>query len=303
MIRMDLGMYGTYNSKPDSFYGFQNTFHLLTAADDNVRIIEPSELTNHHNYSQSAIVPYTSSSDGFLNPESVSTSETFSQIYYPSPSSVMPDESTSIISSENGLSYTNLDCMNYSNSQHHQPDMLNHSDSFHPIYNTTENFSPKDTQQSSSKVHQQTITIQLPLNTKPDYESLYHSQSSQSYNFDSEYQISSSNNSNFDYHLSQEKTLRFSTQVSTVLKENECSVQLAGHGKDKNSDLKIFCTTQHTLNENHNEVFYQYPNRTQDRFFCRPQQQSTHVPTYKWMQVKRNITKSIGMYVVFCYCW
>ncbi|XP_057326048.1 homeobox protein LOX2-like [Microplitis mediator] len=297
MMRMDLGMYGTYNSKPDSYYSFQNTIHLLSTPDDNVRIVEPPESASQHNYLQSTVIPYTStSSDDFMNTESISTSEVLSQMYYASPSGTQPEEGTAIISSENGLSYTNLDCTNYSNSQHQQQDMLYHNDSFHQICNPIENFDQKDSQQISSKMYQQTITIQLPFNTKSDYEPFNHSQSSQSYHFDSGYQISSSNPSNYDDHVSSsENTLRLSTQVSTVFKQNECSGQPMGHNKDKNSDLKLFRPNhQHTENKNYDQVFYQYPNRTQDRFCCRPQQQSTHIPTYKWMQVKRNISKSIA---------
>ncbi|XP_034949508.1 homeotic protein labial-like [Chelonus insularis] len=298
MMTMDMGMSGSYG-KPDSYFSFQTNHHQSsTSPDEHGSVLSSAELTNQHYYPQSSIVPHSSSSEVYLATES-NSSGTSPQTFYSPSGAVLYEDGTPIISSENGLSYTNLDYTNYSASQHRQQTMSCHVDSYHPVYHQVEHVDCRDEHRIPSRVYQQTTIVQVPLNTKPDYEPLNHSQSSQSHHFDSEYHKRPTSNSNHIQEISPEDTLRHSSQISTILRQNEYPSHPTGHYNDKNSDLRSYRPglQQPTGHSIHSQVHQYHQRRMQSHILHQQQsqqQQTSQVPTYKWMQVKRNVPKPIG---------
>jgi hypothetical protein len=85
----------------------------------------------------------------------------------------------------------------------------------------------------------------------------------------------------------------------TQIQQSEFSTHPPGHYKEENTDA---AATYHVLQQsNHLQHAHQHGHHHQQHSHAhhpqQQQQQQTQVPTYKWMQVKRNVPKPVGEYI------
>lgn len=116
MLTMDIGMHGTYKS--DSYHNYQAPSHGSSPIP-----IQPPDLQNPY-YLQTEVTNHTDTSANDLYLSETGSNEPNNTGYY----STLHDDGT-IISIENGLSYTNLNYTNYDNVS------CNDSDQFSSQYN------------------------------------------------------------------------------------------------------------------------------------------------------------------------
>ncbi|KAK0171446.1 hypothetical protein PV327_011293, partial [Microctonus hyperodae] len=340
MMMMDMGMYGTYG-KPDSYYNFQSTNHQLSSGSGgsiagHATVSQSPDLTiNHHYYPQTAVAPFTTSSnDVYLTPESASSGPAPSQTFYSPSGAVLHDDGTAIISSENGLSYTNLDYSNYANNQQQQQNLSCHSNEQHNQTFQIQDVGYRDdnrgaTSASSTSaatiIHQQSLTIgQIPIHIRTDHQQQlsHHNNHSQhhhhhhhqhhqhqhlhqsSHHSSSEYQILPTTSSNYLNHNPSEvdPALHYSAQTSMTLRQTaEYTIHPTAHYKEECTDLTGYraSSLQQSTHSVHTPVHEHHQQHRQAQGHAlgvqqnQQQPQHTQVPTYKWMQVKRNVPKPV----------
>lgn len=270
---MDMGMYGTYG-KPDTYpnYGFASQGGHLSVSSS-------PELPPHH-YPQSDIGPYSSaSSDAFLASDS-GASSTPPQSFYSQTGAVLHEDGTAIISSENGLSYTILDyapSSSYS-SQHN----------CHPDPHSAYHVQPPGYREDHR--HHQTIH-QGPVvpHVRADHEQIHHHQSS--HHHEQDYQISIGSSNYLHQIPPTEEPLHYG---QPGLRQTEYATHPSGHYKEEIPDSGYHNLQQpgHNLHPHgHAHHHHQHSHHSQPQ-----QQHQSHVPTYKWMQVKRNVPKPVGKF-------
>ncbi|XP_063985187.1 homeotic protein labial isoform X1 [Diachasmimorpha longicaudata] len=243
MMMMDMGMYGSYG-KPDSYYSLHTSHQIPQSG------VQSPELTNPY-YPQASISPYVSTPDIYITPESGSSgsgvSGTPPQGYYStSAGPSLPDDGTAIISSENGLSYTNLDYANYSSS-------CSNADQHHQGYHHIQHLSG---QQLHSSHHNE------------DYQINHHGVQSTTGNY---------------HHQVPQDVIGYS-QSHGIRQEYQTI-----NYKEESTDGGGYhsCLQQSTLHgvpSHHHQGQQTLPH-------VQGHQQPAQVPTYKWMQVKRNVPK------------
>ncbi|KAK0085917.1 hypothetical protein PV326_005746 [Microctonus aethiopoides] len=345
MMMMDMGMYGTYG-KPDSYYNFQSTNHQLSSGSGgsiagHATVSQSPELTiNSHYYPQTAVAPFTTSSnDIYLTPESASSGPAgSSQTFYSPSGAVLHDDGTAIISSENGLSYTNLDYSNYANNQQQQQQQQNLSCHNNEQHNQTFQIqdvgyrddnrggtSSATSTAASAIIHQQSLTIgQVPIHIRTDHEQQLshhhhhhhhhqlhqhqHLHQSSHHSSSSEYQILPTTSSNYlNHHPSEvDPALHYSasaqTSMTTLRQTAEYTIHPTAHYKEECTDLTGYRSSSlqqsthsvHTPVHEHHQQHRQAQGHALGVQQTQQQQQHTQVPTYKWMQVKRNVPKPVG---------
>ncbi|XP_006559411.2 homeobox protein Hox-B1a isoform X1 [Apis mellifera] len=351
MMMMDMGMYGTYG-KPDSYPNYVCTgqgnhhhhhhhhHHHQTTAGHHVPVPASPELAPSHYFPQSAVSPYSSSSsESFLAAESAASSGTPPQqtFYTPSTSTgALHEDGSAIISSENGLSYTNLDYTAAASSSsspsyggngssvdpqgyhhhhhhhHHHLQQTGYRDHHHHHHHH------HDPQQSAvgNGVVQQTTSMMTRAaeheshnnNNHQLHHHHHHHQSSSSHHHhhhhnEAEYHqqlppVAGAATANYAIHQIQtapEDSLHYQ------IRQNDYN-NVGGHYKEESqSDPSCYQISlqqtsaaghQHHLQHHHHHQ--QQQQQQQQHHHPQSQQQQPHVPTYKWMQVKRNVPKPVA---------
>ncbi|XP_058792296.1 homeotic protein labial-like [Phymastichus coffea] len=299
MMMMDMGMYGTYG-KSDSYpnYGFAagahhhhhhhqasvGHHHHHHQSVGHVSVSSSPELAaTAHYYPQT---PYTSSSpDNFIpdgNNATASSSTPPQQNFYTTEEGTAP-----IISSENGLSYTNLD---YANTQ--PPGFgAEHHQSYQPvqaIYRAEEH-----------RAQQHPTSLGPPILRASELPDLQQHQSSHD---STDYQIAPT----YLHPLNDDTLQQQYTSASNVRQDSVYSQQQ--HFKEETPDHVVYHgiqSQQPAVHPNHvhsHHHTHHHPHHHQQPHHHQAQQQQQQhqvsqqpsaqsVPTYKWMQVKRNVPK------------
>jgi len=318
MMMMDMGMYGTYG-KPDSYPNYvfsgqgnhhhHHHHHQPSSVGGHVSVPPSPEVAPTHYYPQTAVAPYSSSSsESFLTADSGTSSSTPPQGFYSPTGAVLHENgsTTAIISSENGLSYTNLDyasSSSYPNQQQHTVASVDPHQSYHVQQSAYREDSHHHHHHhhhhppSSSNLHQTTVPPTSHPRTEHDQQ-LHHQSSSHHHHHhhhESDYPIAVGGTSNYLHQLpSSDESLHYQTQIQ----QSEFSTHPSAHYKEENSDT----TTYHILQQSshlqhphqhghHHQQQHSHAHHSQQH---QQQQQQAQVPTYKWMQVKRNVPKPVG---------
>ncbi|XP_051153539.1 homeobox protein Hox-A1-like isoform X2 [Leptopilina boulardi] len=264
MMMMDMGMYGTYVSSSP-------------------------ELPHH--YQQSDIGPYSSaSSDAFLASDS-GASSTPPQSFYSQTGAVLHEDGTAIISSENGLSYTILDyapSSSYS-AQHHPTDP-------HSGYHIQPpNYRDDHRHHGASTIHQGSVVSHIN-HEQIHHHHHHHHQSSHHHEQDYQIPIGSSNYLHQIPPPPTEESLHYG---QTSLRQSEYASHPTGHYKEESPDPSYHNLQQSGHNLHSHGHAHHHHHHQQHSHHTQPQQQQqqqhqSHVPTYKWMQVKRNCPKPVA---------
>ncbi|KAJ4013658.1 labial [Neodiprion lecontei] len=293
MMMMDMGMYGTYG-KPDSYpnYGFAGQTGHQPAAHG--PLPQSPELATTHYYPQTAVAPYSSSSsEPFLPSGESGPSSTPPQGFYSPTGAVLHEDGTAIISSENGLSYTNLDYASYP-AQH--PGCHPAADPHHP---QTYHIQPTGYREDPPGVHQPGPVVQT--HQHPEHEQLHHQQSS---HHEVDYQITLGGSSNYLHQLP-EDALHYG---QSSIHQSEYPGHPAAHYKEETPDPTGYHSIQQSAHQHHSHHplghphphhhqhphGHSHPQQQQQQLQQQQQQQQAQVPTYKWMQVKRNVPKPVA---------
>ncbi|XP_071558556.1 uncharacterized protein [Temnothorax nylanderi] len=259
MMMMDMGMYGTYG-KPDSYPNYvfsgqgnhhHHHHHQPSSVGGHVSVPPSPEVAPTHYYPQTAVAPYSSSSsESFLTADSGTSSSTPPQGFYSPTGAVLHENgsTTAIISSENGLSYTNLDYASSSSYSNQQP---------HAI--------------ASVDPHQSYHVQQAAYREDPHHHHHHH-------------------------HPPGGSSLH---QTTTQIQQSEFSTHPPGHYKEESSDTATYHILQQSSHlqhphqhGHHHQQQHSHAHHSQQQ--QQQQQQQTQVPTYKWMQVKRNVPKPVA---------
>ncbi|KAL6267737.1 homeobox protein Hox-B1 [Pogonomyrmex barbatus] len=319
MMMMDMGMYGTYG-KPDSYPNYvfsgqgnhhHHHHHQPSSVGGHVSVSPSPEVAPTHYYPQTAVAPYSSSSsESFLTADSGTSSSTPPQGFYSPTGAVLHENgsTTAIISSENGLSYTNLDyasSSSYPNQQQHAVASVDPHQNYHvqqPAYREDHHHHHHHHHSSSSSsLHQ--ITVPPTSHPRTEHDQQLHHQSSSHHHHhhhhhESDYPIAVGGTSNYLHQLSSsDESLHYQTQIQ----QSEFSTHPSGHYKEENSDT----TTYHVLQQSshlqhphqhghHHHHHQQHSHTHHAQQQQQQQQQQAQVPTYKWMQVKRNVPKPVA---------
>ncbi|XP_024874892.1 homeotic protein labial-like isoform X2 [Temnothorax curvispinosus] len=259
MMMMDMGMYGTYG-KPDSYPNYvfsgqgnhhHHHHHQPSSVGGHVSVPPSPEVAPTHYYPQTAVAPYSSSSsESFLTADSGTSSSTPPQGFYSPTGAVLHENgsTTAIISSENGLSYTNLDYASSSSYSNQQP---------HAV--------------ASVDPHQSYHVQQAAYREDPHHHHHHH-------------------------HPPGGSSLH---QTTTQIQQSEFSTHPPGHYKEESSDTATYHILQQSSHlqhphqhGHHHQQQHSHAHHSQQQ--QQQQQQQTQVPTYKWMQVKRNVPKPVA---------
>ncbi|XP_077281459.1 uncharacterized protein LOC143908058 isoform X2 [Temnothorax americanus] len=260
MMMMDMGMYGTYG-KPDSYPNYvfsgqgnhhHHHHHQPSSVGGHVSVPPSPEVAPTHYYPQTAVAPYSSSSsESFLIADSGTSSSTPPQGFYSPTGAVLHENgsTTAIISSENGLSYTNLDYASSSSYSNQQP---------HAV--------------ASVDPHQSYHVQQAAYREDPHHHHHHH-------------------------HPPGGSSLH---QTTTQIQQSEFSTHPPGHYKEESSDTATYHILQQSSHlqhphqhGHHHQQQHSHAHHSQQQQ-QQQQQQQTQVPTYKWMQVKRNVPKPVA---------
>ncbi|XP_020280013.1 homeobox protein Hox-B1a-like [Pseudomyrmex gracilis] len=316
MMMMDMGMYGTCG-KPDSYPNYMfsgqgnhhhhhhHHHHQLSSVGGHVSVPPSPEVAPTHYYPQTAVAPYSSSSsESFLTADSGASSSTPPQGFYSPTGAVLHENAstTAIISSENGLSYTNLDyasSSSYSNQQQHAT--VNSVDP-HQSYHVQQSAYREDHHHhhhhpaAGSSLHQ--TTVPQASHPRTEHEQQLHHQSSSHHHHhhhhDPEYQITIGGTSNYLHQLpSSDESLHYQTQIQT---QSDFSTHPSSHYKEENSDATTYHVLQQSghLQHPHQHGHHHHQQHSHAQHHPQQQQQQAQVPTYKWMQVKRNVPKPVA---------
>lgn len=317
---MDMGMYGTYG-KPDSYPHTNYVFsgqgnhhhhhhhHQPSSVGSHVSVPPSPEVAPTHYYPQTAVAPYSSSSsESFLTAESGASSSTPPQGFYSPTGAVLHEDgsTTAIISSENGLSYTNLD---YASSSTSYPNQQQHAVDPHQNYHVQQPAYREDHHHhhhhhhpaAGSSLHQTTVPQASHSRTEHDQQ-LHHQSSSHHHHHhhhEPEYQIAVGGTSNYLHQLTpSDESLQYHSQI----RQSEFSAHPPpGHYKEENTEATTYHVLQqpghpqHPHQHGHHHHHQQHPHAHHPQQ-QQQQQQQAQVPTYKWMQVKRNVPKPVGKY-------
>ncbi|XP_054002124.1 homeobox protein Hox-B1a isoform X2 [Hylaeus anthracinus] len=318
MMTMDMGMYGTY-SKPDSYPNYVCTgqgnhhhhhHHQPVSVGGHVPVPPSPELAPAHYFPQTAVSPYSSSSsESFLAAESATSSGTPPQGFYSPTASVLHEDgsTTAIISSENGLSYTNLDYASSSSSSYTSQPQQHHANGSHGSVDPHQSYHVQQaTYRDDHHHHHQPSTVSglhqssiVPAgHSRTDHEQQLHHQSSSHHlhhhhhHHEPDYQIPVAGTTNYLHQLpsTEDSSLHYHAQI----RQNDYST---GHYKEENADQNAYHVLQqpghpqHPHQHGHGHHHQQHPHGHHPP---PQQQQQPHVPTYKWMQVKRNVPKPVG---------
>ncbi|XP_014486355.1 PREDICTED: homeobox protein Hox-A1-like [Dinoponera quadriceps] len=309
MMMMDMGMYGTYG-KPDSYPNYvfsgqgnhhHHHHHQSSSVGGHVSVPASPEIVPTHYYPQTAVAPYSSSSsESFPTAESGASSSTPPQGFYSPTGAVLHEDgasTTAIISSENGLSYTNLDyaSSSYTNQQQHAVTSVDPHQNYHvqqsayrdDHHHHHHHHHPPP---AATNLHQTTVPQASHARTEHDQQ-LHHQSSSHHHHHhhhhDPDYQIAVGGTSNYLHQLpSSDEPLQYHTQI----RQSEFSAHQPGHYKEENTDA----TTYHVLQQSGHPHQHGHHHQQQHPHHPQQQQQQTQVPTYKWMQVKRNVPKPVA---------
>ncbi|XP_043470650.1 homeobox protein Hox-A1-like isoform X1 [Leptopilina heterotoma] len=285
MMMMDMGMYGTYG-KPDTYpnYGFCQT------NSGQLSVSSSPELPPTHHYPQSDIGPYSSaSSDAFLASDS-GASSTPPQSFYSQTGAVLHEDGTAIISSENGLSYTILDyAPSSSYSTQHPNCHPTDPHSYHvPVTTYRDDHSHHHRHPS---IHQGPVVTQV----RAEHEQIHHHQSSH-HHHEQDYQIPLGSSNYLHQIPPTDEPLHYG-QVG-IRHQTEYAPHPTGHYKEESPDPGYHNLQQsgHNLHSHgHANHHHQHQQQQQHSHHSQTQQQhQSHVPTYKWMQVKRNCPKPVA---------
>ncbi|KZC07047.1 Homeobox protein Hox-A1a [Dufourea novaeangliae] len=315
---MDMGMYGTYG-KPDSYPNYVCTgqgnhhhhhHHQPVSVGGHVPVPPSPELAPAHYFPQTAVSPYSSSSsESFLAAESATSSVTPPQGFYSPTAGVLQEDgttTTAIISSENGLSYTNLDYASTSSTYGNQPQQQHHTNGSHGSVDPHQSYHVQQATyrddhhhhhppaSGNSNLHQSSM---VSGHTRTDHE-LHHQSSSHHHHHhhhhESEYQISVAGTTNYLHQLpATDESLHYHPQI----RQNDYPGHTTGHYKEENPDptgyhvIQQSVHPQNTHQHGHHHQQQQHPHGHHPQ--QQQQQQQPHVPTYKWMQVKRNVPKPV----------
>ncbi|XP_066581525.1 homeobox protein Hox-B1a [Prorops nasuta] len=299
MMMMDMGMYGTYG-KPDSYPNYVFTGQGHQPPSSSHSSVPPSpELAPAHYYPQSAVAPYTSSSpESFLTSESGVSSGTPPQGFYSPSGAVLHEDgtpTTAIISSENGLSYTNLDYgspPSYPSQQHHHQG--GHNADSHQTYHVQQTGYREDHHHhhhhptTSSGLHQTTVQTAHRQDHDLHHQSSHHHH----HHHEPEYPIPIGTSNYLHQIPSTEDSLHFHGQI----RQSDFPSHSGSHYKEESPDTGFHAIQQnahmhpvaHPHAHHHQQLSHSHHTQSQQ-----PQQQ-TQVPTYKWMQVKRNVPKPVA---------
>ena len=291
MMMMDMGMYGTYG-KPDSYpnYGFASQVNQPTGG--HVSVSSSPELAPTYYYPQSAIAPYSSaSSDVFLASDS-GASSTPPQSFYSPNGALLHEDGTAIISSENGLSYTNLD---YASSSSYPTQHTN----CHPAADPHPSCHIQPSGYREEHRHQGPPIHQGSVLSHSRSEQIHHQQSS--HHHEADYQISLGSSNYLHQIPAPEETLHYGQQGG--LRQTEYAAHPTGHYKEESPDPSGYHTLQQTGHNLHPHAHVHPHHHQQHSHLTQQQQQQAQVPTYKWMQVKRNVPKPVGKFGDGYGCW
>ena len=348
---MDMGMYGTYG-KPDSYpnYGFaggahhqasvghhhhHHHHHHQSASVGHVSVSPSPELaaTAAHYYPQTPTIPspYSStSSENFLaatvDSNAATSSNTPPQSFYTSSGApVLHEDGTAIISSENGLSYTNLDYASVSSSSsfashgscaaatdHHQS-YQQQQQHVQTVYRTEEHRH----HHAATSLHHQVGSIprqEHPDLQQPTQQQQQHHQSSHE---TGDYQIAPS----YLHQMPPDDPLQHYGASASIRQDAYPAPQ--PHFKEETPDHVVYHGLQpspvhgvhphshvHAQHHHHHHQPHHHPTQSQlhqpsphqqqqqQAQQQQQQQQQSQVPTYKWMQVKRNVPKPAGEFYV-----
>ncbi|XP_029049622.1 homeobox protein Hox-B1a isoform X2 [Osmia bicornis bicornis] len=319
MMMMDMGMYGTYG-KPDSYPNYvcsgqgNHHHHQPVSVGGHVPVPPSPELAPAHYFPQTAVSPYSSSSsESFLAAESAASSGTPPQGFYSPSAGVLHEDgtTTAIISSENGLSYTNLDYATSSSSgyptgqQHQHPNGSHGSVDPHQSYHVQQAAYRDEHHHhhhpgSTSGLHQ---TSMVPPAHRTEHEQQLHHQSSSHHHHhhhhhhEPDYQLPVAGTTNYLHQLpTTEDPLHYHPQI----RQNDYTAHTTGHYKEENPDPTAYHVLQqsghpqHPHQHAHGHHHQQHPHGHHPPLPQQQQQQQPHVPTYKWMQVKRNVPKPVA---------
>lgn len=260
---MDMGMYGSYGKSADSYYSLHATSHQIPQTG----AVQSPELTNPY-YPQASISPYANTADIYGPPESGSSGSGVSgttppQTYYSTSTGppALHDDGTAIISSENGLSYTNLDYANYTSSSCSNTD----HQSYHHVQHLP-------TQQLHSSHHSE------------DYQITHHAVQSTTGNY------------HHHHHQVSQDDIRYSQSHGIRQEYTQAINYKEEHTDSTGYHSCIQQTAVHGLPSHHHQTHQTMPHVQGHQ---QQQQQQTQVPTYKWMQVKRNVPKPAGGFYFF----
>lgn len=333
MMMMDMGMYGTYGkseSYPNYVFGQGNGHHHhhhhhlhhhahQTTSSNGVTHVHPippsPELAPTHYYPQTAVAAYSSSSsESFLTAESGTSSSTPPQGFYSPTGAVLHDDgttTTAIISSENGLSYTNLDYASSSSSYPAQPQgqqqipvgSLATTNDPHQSYHIQQGSYREDHHHHHQQQH-----LDGGIQSR-DQEQLHHQSSSHHHHphhhhhQESEYQIAVGGAANYLHQLPNSDEMRYH---GPGMRQTDFPGHAGTHYKEESPDPTSATTNAyHTLQQSHSLQSHVHGHHHQQQHSHvhhnqqpqqqqQPQQPPTQVPTYKWMQVKRNVPKPVG---------
>ncbi|XP_029663341.1 homeobox protein Hox-B1-like [Formica exsecta] len=313
MMMMDMGMYGNYG-KSDSYPNYvfsgqgnhhhhHHHHHQSSSVGSHVSVPPSPEIAPTHYYPQTAVAPYSSSSsESFLTADSGASSSTPPQGFYSPTGAVLHENgsTTAIISSENGLSYTNLDyaSSSYPNQQQHTVTSVDPHQSYHvqqTAYRDDHHHHHHHHPPAGGSLHQTTVLQASHPRTEHDQQ-IHHQSSSHHHHHhhhhEPEYQIAVGGTSNYLHQLpSSDESLHYQTQIQ----QSEFSTHPPGHYKEENSDATSYHVLQqsghlqHPHQHGHHHHQQQHSHHPQQQ-----QQQQAQVPTYKWMQVKRNVPKPVA---------
>lgn len=315
---MDMGMYGNYG-KSDSYPNYvfsgqgnhhhhHHHHHQSSSVGGHVSVPPSPEVAPTHYYPQTAVAPYSSSSsESFLTADSGASSSTPPQGFYSPTGAVLHENgsTTAIISSENGLSYTNLDyaSSSYTNQQQHTVTSVDPHQSYHvqqPAYREDHHHHHHHHPPTGGSLHQTTVLQASHSRTEHDQQ-LHHQSSSHHHHHhhhhEPEYQIAVGGTSNYLHQLpSSDESLHYQTQIQ----QNEFSTHPPGHYKEENSDATSYHVLQQSghLQHPHQHGHHHHHQQQQHSHHPQQQQQQAQVPTYKWMQVKRNVPKPVGKCII-----
>ncbi|CAK9815476.1 Homeobox protein Hox-B1a [Anthophora quadrimaculata] len=321
MMMMDMGMYGTYG-KPDSYPNYVCTgqgnhhhhhHHQPVSVGGHVPVPASPELAPAHYFPQTAVSPYSSSSsESFLAAESATSSGTPPQGFYSPTAGVLHEDgtTTAIISSENGLSYTNLDygtSSSTSYSQQHQngshgpvdPHQSYHVQqaAYRDDHHHHHHHHPSSTPSSGNSLHQSSMVA----HSRTEHEQQLHHQSSSHHHHhhhhhhEPDYQLPVAGTTNYLHQLpTTEDSLHYHGQI----RQNDYSGHSTGHYKEENPESTGYHVLQQSGHPQHPHQHAHGHHHQQHSHGHHPQpqqqqQQQPHVPTYKWMQVKRNVPKPV----------
>ncbi|KAK2586678.1 hypothetical protein KPH14_011721 [Odynerus spinipes] len=317
MMMMDMGMYGTYG-KPDSypnyvFAGQGNHHHQAATVGGHVSVPPSPDLAPSHYYPQTAVAPYSSSSsESFLTAESGVSSSTPPQSFYSPTGAVLHEDgsTTAIISSENGLSYTNLDYASssaYSGQQQPQAQpQQQHTGSHsstepHQSYHVQQNSYRDDPHHHHHHHHHppslhQTAPLQTHQRTEldlhqPSSSHHHHHHHHPHHRHEPEYQVSVAATPNYVHQY--EESLHYHAPI----RQNDFPGHPTGHYKEETRDPASYHALQQSGHTQQQHPHPQHPHHQQHSHQHQQQQQQqqqqAQVPTYKWMQVKRNVPKPV----------